>query len=324
MRAAVYHKYGPPDVVKIERVPKPTPKSNEVLVRIRASTVSSGDVRARSLRVPPGFGIFARPVFGIVGPRRPILGTELAGEIEAVGDDVNTFKIGDAVFAYPGFGMGAHAEYRTMPHNGRIRPIPKGFSFDEAAALCFGGMTALAHLVHGGRIARGEKVLVIGASGAVGSAAVQIAKYIGAEVSGVTSTTNVERVRALGADHVIDYTQGDYLTGGQTYDVIYDTVGATDFAACRPALRTEGRLVLGAGSLPQVLRGTWVSLTGTHRVIGGPAKEYPGDMDVLREAAEAGHVKPLIDRSFPLEHIVEAHSHVDTGRKRGSVVITID
>jgi NADPH:quinone reductase-like Zn-dependent oxidoreductase len=322
MRAAVYHKYGPPRVVRIERVPKPAPKANEVLIRIRASTVASGDVRARSLNVPRGFGIFARPVFGMFKPRKPILGTELAGEIEAVGSAVTQYQIGDRVFAFPGFDMGSHAEYRTMPEAGRLQPMPNGFSFEQAAAIAFGGTTALCHL-RDGKIARGEKVLIIGASGAVGSAAVQIAKHLGAEVTGVSSTDNIARVRALGADHAIDYTQGDYLARGDKYDVIYDTVGATDFAACKPALHDEGRLVLAAGTLPQALGGAWVSMTTRNKVVAGAARVRVEDIRLLKELAEAGQYKPLIDRAFPLEQIVEAHTYVDTGRKRGSVVVTM-
>jgi NADPH:quinone reductase-like Zn-dependent oxidoreductase len=324
MKAAVYRNYGPPGVVRIERVPKPGLERGEVLIRISATTVSSGDVRARSLRVPRGFGVFARPVFGMLGPRKPILGTELSGEIEAVGAGVTNFKVGDRVFAFPGFDMGCHAEYRTMPENGRISLLPPGYNFEEAAALSFGGFTAIAHLRHGAHLAPGEKLLVIGASGAVGSAAVQIAKHIGAHVTGVTSTVNVERVRGIGADEVCDYTQGDYLNHGPTYDVIYDTVGATDFAHCQRSLGDRGRLVLGAGSLPQLLSSTWGSLTTKHKVIAGPARNPAADMAFLKEVAERGPRKPMIDRSFPLDQIVDAHAYVDTGRKRGSVIITVD
>jgi NADPH:quinone reductase-like Zn-dependent oxidoreductase len=202
--------------------------------------------------------------------------------------------------------------------------MPKGFTFEEAAALSFGGNTALSQLHHGAKVARGDKVLIIGASGAVGSAAVQIAKHFGAEVTGVTSTRNVECVRAIGADLVIDYTRGDYLARGDTYDVIYDTVGATDFRACERAMGQKARLVLASGSLPQILGSAWASMTTQHKLIAGPAKERAEHLGFLRELAEAGQLKPLIDRTFSLERIVEAHAYVDTGRKRGSVIITVD
>lgn len=324
MRAAVYRQYGPPSVVHIEDVARPEPQANEVLIRIRASTVSSGDARARSLKVPAGFGLFARPVFGLFKPRRMILGTELAGEIAAVGSGVTRFKVGDRVFAFPGFGMGCHAEYRTMPEEGCLQPVPAGLSFEEAAALSFGGTTALYYLRDLAKLQRGEQVLIIGASGAVGSAAVQIARHLGARVTGVTSSANLERVRGLGAERVIDYTAGDYLRSGERYDVILDTVGSTGYSDCQPALKSEGRLLLVAASLPQILGAGWVSLTSRHRVIAGNARESVEDLRYLKELAEAGHYRPLIDRRYPLEQIVDAHAHVDTGRKRGSVVIIMD
>jgi NADPH:quinone reductase-like Zn-dependent oxidoreductase len=308
--------------VEVEQVLRPKPKSNEVLIRVRASTVASGDVRARSLRVPRGFGVFARPIFGFFGPRQRVLGTELSGTVDAVGSAVTKFKIGDRVFAFPGFSMGCHAEYRTMPEDGRIRHIPTGFTFEEAAALSFGGITALAYL-QSGNLSRGEKLLVVGASGTVGSAAVQIAKRFEAEVTGVTSSPNVELVRTLGADYVIDYTRGDYLASGDTYDVVFDTVGAGDFAKYERALGKQGRLLLGSGSVPELMTGAWASMAGKHKVVVGPGKERPENMDLLKSMADEGSYKPLIDRSFPLERIAEAHAYVDTGRKRGSVVIAI-
>lgn len=323
MKAAVYRQYGPPEVVRVEEVPRPIPRANEILVKVRASTVASADARVRSLRVPAGFGIFARPAFGFFGPRQPILGTELAGEVEAVGSAVRRYAVGDAVFAFLGVSMGAHAEYRAVPEEGCVALLPEGFSFEEAAALSFGGTTALTHLRDGAKVAPGERVLVVGASGAVGSAAVQIAKHLGAVVTGVTSTANVDRVRALGADHVIDYTRGGYLDGSTTYDVIYDTVGVHDHAACKAALTERGRLILAAASLPQILAGVWASMTTKHKVIAGPARENAEDVRFLRDAALQGKIRPLIDETFPLDRIVEAHARVDSGRKRGSVVVTM-
>lgn len=323
MKAAVYRQYGPPQVVHVEEVPTPAPKDGEVLIRVRASTVSSGDARVRGLNLPRGFGVFGRPMFGFFRPRQPILGVELAGEIEAIGAGVTKFKVGDRVFAFPDFGMGAHAEYRAMPENGLILPMPANASFEEAAAICFGGMTALGFLRDLGKVQAGESVLIIGASGAVGSAAVQLAKHLGAFVTGVTSTPNVERVRALGADVVIDYTNDDALNGRTKYDVIFETVGKAGYAECKAALNREGRLLLGSGTLPQLAEGGWVSARTPHKVVGGSPKAKVEDMRILKELVEAGAYKPMIDRTFPLEQIADAHAYVDTGRKKGSVVVTM-
>ena len=211
MKAAVYERYGPPDVVEIKEVAKPTIKDNEVLIKIRATTVSSGDWRVRSLDMPSGFGLLARSMLGFFRPKQPILGSELAGDIEAVGKDVTKFKVGDAVLAFPGVGLGGHAEYRAMPEDGAVAHKPANLSYEEAAALSFGGTTALDFLKTRGNIQRGEKVLIIGASGTVGSAAVQLAKHFGAEVTGVCSTGNLELVKSIGADKVIVYTKEDFI-----------------------------------------------------------------------------------------------------------------
>ncbi len=321
MRAAVYRKYGPPAVVTIETVAKPAPKPNEVLIKIHATTVSSGDWRARALLMPPGFGPLARPVFGFFGPRQRILGTELAGEIEAVGEGVTKFKVGDHVFAYPSLAMGAHAEYRTMPEDGRVALKPANLSFAEAAALCFGGVTALYYLRDRARIRSGETVLVIGASGAVGSAAVQLAKHFGAEVTGVCSAANLDLVRTIGADQVIDYAKDNWTQTGDAYDIICDTIGVTSFAECRNALKTDGRLLLIAAGLLQVLAAG--PKPDGKRVFAGPGNDTLEHMLILKELAEAGVFRPVIDQCFPLESIVDAHARVDTGRKKGSIVVGV-
>jgi NADPH:quinone reductase-like Zn-dependent oxidoreductase len=272
MKAAVYRQYGPPAVVKIENVEKPEPKAGEVRIKIRASTVSAADWRLRSLTVPSGFGLVTRLVFGISRPRRPILGTELSGEIEAIGKNVTKFRIGDQVFAFPGAGLGCHAEYRTMPENGKILLKPANLRFEEAAAISFGGTTALYYLRDIARLQQGEKVLVIGASGAVGSAAVQLARHFGASVTGVCSTANLELVRSIGADEVIDYTKEEFTRTGETYDVIFDATGTASSAKCQNFLRPGGRLLLLVAGLPQMLGAAWGPRSGNRRVYAGPAQ----------------------------------------------------
>lgn len=322
MKAAVYEKYGPPDVVTIENVEKPQPKKNEVLIKIRATTVSAADWRARSLALPKGFGLIARLVFGILRPRKPILGLELAGEIDAVGKAVTKFKVGDHVFAFPGIGLGCHAEYRTMPEDGNIALKPSGLSFEEAAAICFGGTTALYYLRELAGIRAGERVLVIGASGAVGSAAVQLARHFGAQVTGVCSTANVGLVASIGADRVIDYTREDFTKNGETYDIIFDAVGNATFSSCRNSLKDGGRLLLLVADLPQMIAALFAR-HDNRKVIAGGAKATIEHLLFLKALAEAGQFKPVIDQRLPLDRIVEAHARVDSHRKRGSVVITV-
>jgi NADPH:quinone reductase-like Zn-dependent oxidoreductase len=323
MKAIVYRKYGPPSVVALAEVPKPKARDNEVLIRIHATTVTSGDWRARSLDLPAGFGFLGRPVFGLFGPRQPILGTELAGVIEAVGKAVTRFKAGDAVFAFTGASFGCHAEYRTMPEDGLIAPKPANLTFEQAAALSFGGTTALPFLRDKAGIKRGDKVLIVGASGGVGTAAVQIAKHFGAEVTGVTSTANLDLVRSIGADKVIDYTNEDFARSGETWDIILDTTGTAPFARCEPALKPGGRLIVVLGSLAVVAGIGRPSKSSGKRVIAEVATVCVADLQYLAKLAEAGAYRPVIDRSYPLEHAAEAHAYVDTGRKRGSVVLTV-
>lgn len=323
MKAIIYTKYGPPNVLQLKNVAKPTPKDNEVLIKTHATTVTSGDWRARSLDMPVGFGLISRLVFGVLRPRQPILGTELAGEIESVGKDVGKFKIGDQVFAFSGASMGCHAEYKCMPEDGAVALKPANLTYDEAAAISFGGTTAL-DFFRRGKLQSGERVIVNGASGGVGTAAVQLAKHFGADVTGVCSTANVELVRYLGANHVIDYTKEDFTENGQTYDIIVDTVGTAPFSRSKDSLKEGGRLLLVLGGLPDMLQIPWVSMTSSKKIIAGPAAERAEDLRFLAKLAEAGEFKPVIDRRYPFEQIAEAHSYVDTGRKKGNVVITLE
>jgi len=322
MKAIVYERYGPPEVLQLKEVEKPTPKDNEVLIKTHATTVTSGDWRVRSLSVPVGFGLISRLVFGISRPRQPILGTELAGEIESVGKDVNKFKVGDQVFAFSGASMGCHAEYKCMPEDGAVALKPPNLTYDEAAAISFGGTTALDFLRRG-KLQSGEKVLINGASGGVGTAAVQLARHFGADVTGVCSTANVELVRSLGATHVVDYTKEDFTRNGETYDVIVDTAGTAPFSRSKASLKEGGRLLMVLGGLPDMLQIPWVSMTSSKKVIAGPAAGRAEDLRFLAGLAEAGEFKPVIDRRYPFEQIAEAHRYVDTGRKKGNVIITL-
>lgn len=322
MKAIVYERYGPPEVLELKEVAKPTPKDNEVLIKTRATTVTSGDRRVRSLDVPFGFGLISRLVFGVLRPRQPILGTELAGEVESVGKDVSKFKVGDQVFAFSGARMGCYAEYKCMPEVGAVALKPANLTYDEAAAISFGGTTAL-DFFRRGKLQSGEKVLVNGASGAVGTAAVQLAKHFGADVTGVCSTANVELVRSLGANRVIDYTKEDFTENGETYDVIVDTAGTAPFSRSNSLLKEKGRLLMVLGGLPDMLQIPWVSMTSSKKIIAGPASERAEDLRFLAKLAEAGQFKPVIDRRYPFEQIAEAHRYVDTGRKKGNVIITL-
>ena len=323
MKAIVYERYGPPEVLELKDVAKSTPRDNEVLIKTHATTVTSADWRVRSLNVPAGFGLIMRLVFGISKPKQPILGSELAGVIESVGKDVRKFKVGDQVFAFSDASMGCHAEYKCMPHDGAVVLKPPSLSYDEAAALSFGGTTALDFLRRG-KLQSGEKVLVNGASGGVGTAAVQLARHFGADVTGVCSTANMELVRSLGASQVIDYTKEDFTQNGETYDVIVDTVGTAPFSRSKDSLKAGGRLLMVLAGLPDMLQIPWVSMTSSKKLIAGPVAVRAEDLRFLAGLAQAGEFKPVIDRRYPFEQIAEAHRYVDTGRKKGNVIITLD
>jgi NADPH:quinone reductase-like Zn-dependent oxidoreductase len=320
MRAAVYRRYGPPSVVQIADVPRPDIKATEMLIRVRATTVTAGDSRLRSARVPRGFGIPMRLVFSIAGPLAPILGWELAGEVVTVGQSVSRFAPGDKVFAAR---MGCHAEYVAVPEDS-VAPLPGNLTFRDAAAIPFGGLTSLFYLRDKARVQPGERVLINGASGAVGSAAVQLAKHFGAVVTGVSSAANAQLVRSLGADRVVDYATEDFTQTREAYDIILDAVGNCSFARCKAALAPGGRLLLVVASLGQLVGAfLWSSRAG-RKVMSGVNPVRPADLLFLRALAESGAFKPVIDRTYEFARIVDAHAYVDTGRKKGNVVVTLE
>jgi len=324
MKAIVYHEYGPAEVLKLAEVAKPAPKDDEVLIRIHATSVTTGDVNMRGFTfVPRGFGLISRLGFGYRRPSKAILGVEFAGEIEAVGKNVTLFKAGDQVFGLDGAGIGAYAEYKCMPESGGLALKPASLTYEEAAAVPNGALTALTFLKKLANLRPGQQILVNGASGSVGSAAVQIAKYLGAEVTGVCSAANVSLVKSLGADHVIDYTREDFTRGGQVYDIVFDTVGKTSLARCRKALRPGGLFLASAGGLPEFVQMLWTSLVGGQKVLAGVSSESKEDLALVKELVETGKLRPVIDRRYPLEQTAEAHRYVDTGRKKGNVVITV-
>jgi NADPH:quinone reductase-like Zn-dependent oxidoreductase len=315
MKAVVYKKYGPPDVLELKEVDKPAPKDNEVLIKIHASTVTPMDWRFR--KAAP---FFIRMYLGLIRPRRNILGVELAGEIELVGKDVKLFKKGDRVFGGRDSG-GAHAEYTCLSEK-EVAIKPSNMTHEEAAAVPFGALTALQFL-RKGNIQSGQKVLINGASGGVGTFAVQLAKYFGAEVTGVCSTTNLELVQSLGADKVIDYTKEDFTKSGQTYDIILDAVAKNSFSRCKGSLNQKGVYLSTVLSLPLILQMLWTSRMGTKKAIFMMSQNRAEDLNFLKELIEAEKVRAVIDRRYSLSEIAEAHRYVEKGHAKGKVVITL-
>ncbi|WP_409347083.1 NAD(P)-dependent alcohol dehydrogenase [Paenibacillus sp. MBLB4367] len=323
MKAIAATKYGRPDVLQLKEVEKPAPKDNEILIKVLATTVNVGDCRMRSFTVPPMFWLPGRIALGFIRPRNPIFGMELAGEVEAVGKDVKRFKAGDPVFASTFKAkFGAHAEYKCLPEDGAVVTKPDNLTYEEAATLSIGANTAL-YFLKKGNIRPGNKVLIHGASGSVGTFAVQLAKHFGAEVTGVCSSLNVDLVKSLGADRVIDYTQEDFTKNGETYDIIFDAAGKTTLPQCKRSLKNKG-YYLHTGMAGSEFKGLWYSMTTDKKVIGGTAVPRKEELVFLKELTESGRLKPVIDRSYPLEQMVEAHRYVDQGHKKGNVVITLN
>ena len=324
MKAVVYTKYGPPDVLELKEIEKPSPKKNEVRIRVYATTVTATDCTFRK-----GKPLFSRLFTGLTRPKNSILGSEFAGEIEAIGKDVSLFKKGDQVFGtLPGYG--AYTEYICLPEEGAtLATKPTNLIYEEAVAACDGFLTALPFLRDKGNIQSGEKVLINGASGSVGSAAVQLASYFEAEITGVCSNRNIELVKSLGADKVIDYTKEDFTKTGETYDIIFDAVSKISFSHCKLSLKRNGVFLevrIGLSIFPVVL---WTSMIGGKKVkIAATGlrsgRERTNDLIFLRELIETGRITPVIDRKYRLNQIVEAHRYVDKGHKKGNVVITLE
>ncbi|MEY8350970.1 NAD(P)-dependent alcohol dehydrogenase [Bacillus cereus] len=323
MKAIVYTKYGSPDVLQLKEVEKPVPKNNEILVKIKATTVTAGDIRLRSFTVPRSVWLPARITLGFSQPKKQILGMELAGEIESVGKEVKRFKEGDQVFVATQMGFGAYAEYICLPEDGAVSIKPSNISYEEAAAIPIGACTALFFL-RKANVQSGQNILVYGASGSVGSYAVQISKYFGAKVTGVCSNKNVELVKSLGADKVIDYTTKDFSTTDETYDVIFEAVNKSSFSDCIKLLKKDGTYINVVEPLPSV-RMLWTKVTSSKKLIlGRNSSETSEALDFLKELVETGKVKAVIDRCYALEEIVEAHRYVEKGHKKGNVVINVE
>jgi NADPH:quinone reductase-like Zn-dependent oxidoreductase len=327
MKAIVWTAYGPPDVLQFQEIEKPTHKGNEVLIRIHATTVTAGDCELRSLKLPVFISLPMRIWLGFRKPKgRTIPGTELAGEIEAVGRDVKRFKVGDQVFGSAGMGFGANAEYICLPEEpgemeGGVVTKPANMTYEEAATVPFGGRDAL-HFLRLGKIQSGQKVLINGAGGSIGTFAVQLAKLDGAEVTAVDSSGKLDMLLSLGADHVIDYTTEDFTENGEVYDVIFDVVGTVSFSRSAESIKESGTYLL-ANPASQMVQGLWTGLTSSKKVIMQTATGTTGDLITLRGLIEDGRIRTVIDRRYPLEQTPEAHRYVETGHKQGNVVITV-
>ncbi|OJD65207.1 NAD(P)-dependent alcohol dehydrogenase [Bacillus sp. NH11B] len=322
MKAVVYTKYGPPDVLQLTEVEKPSPKENEILVKIKATTVTAGDIRSRSFTVPSSVWLPARIALGFKQPKKQILGMELAGEVESVGKDVTRFKKGDQIFAATQVNFGSYAEYICLPEDGAVCMKPSNITYEEAAAVPIGARTALFFLKTA-NIQNGQNVLIYGASGSVGSYAVQLSKYFGATVTGVCSSFNLELVKSLGADEVIDYTASDFSTIDGAYDIIFEAVNKSTFSDCMKLLKEDGTYINIVEPLPSAQM-LWTKLTSRKKLIlSQNAPETSEALDFLKELVENGKIKVIIDRQYTFEEIVEAHIYVEEGHKKGNVVINV-
>jgi NADPH:quinone reductase-like Zn-dependent oxidoreductase len=323
MKAILCMRYGPPEVLLFREIEKPVPKDNEILIKVRATTVTVADVRVRSFTVPTSVWLPARLALGLRRPRKKILGMELAGEVETVGKDVTRFKKGDEVFAATLKTFGAYAAYKCLPEDDPIAIKPVNLTFEEAAALPIGARTAL-HFLKKGNIKTGQKALIYGASGSVGTYAVQLANYFGAEVTGICSGANIELVKSLGAEKVIDYTEQNFIKKLEKYDMVFLAVDKFPFSTCNKILNNDG-VYLNATDPIMNLRQLWTSLTSKKKIImSGSVPEKAEYLVFLKDLVEDGKLKPVVDKNFKFEQMVEAHGYVDKGHKKGNVVVTLD
>ncbi len=317
MKAILYTKYGSPQVLKLKEVEKPTPKDHEILIRIKATAVNSGDVR---LRKADPFAV--RFLFGLTKPKINTLGVVFSGEVESIGKNVTLFKIGDLLFGHTDMSFGTYAEYLCLPENGSMALKPDTITHKEAAVIPFGGTTAL-HFIKKANLKQGQKILIVGASGAVGTAAIQLAKFYGAVVTGVCSTGNIALVKSLGADEVIDYINEDFTTNAVNYDVIFDTVNTISIFGSVKSLNKNGTLILSAGMVKEMIQGFWISKTTNIKLFSGQIKHNAEDLIFLKSLIEVGKLKPVIDRTYTLEQMAEAHAYVEKGHKKGNVAIEV-
>jgi NADPH:quinone reductase-like Zn-dependent oxidoreductase len=322
LKAIVCTGYGPPDVLQLRDVEKPTPKENEILVRVAAATVTAGDCEIRRFKFPAWIWLPARIGFGFRGPRKKVLGQELAGEIESVGKNVKRLGKGDQIVAWTGFGLGAYAEYACLSEKRLVGPKPANTTYEEAATIPVGGLSAL-HLLRKASIQPGQKVLINGAGGSIGTWAVQIAKNLGADVACVDSSEKLDMLSSLGADTVIDYTREDFTKSGKKYDVILDTVGKSPFSGSMKSLRDNGYYILGNAMLSHMLRKPFASLRSSKKIVTWDAVGMFEDLNIIRGLIESGKIRSVIDRRYPLEQVAEAHRYVDSGNKKGNVVINV-
>lgn len=331
MKAVVYTEFGPPEVLHLEEVEKPSPKDNEILVRVHATPVNFGDITARNFKnisareftLPLPLLLPARINFGFSKPKINILGSEFAGEIEAIGKDVQRFKVDDQVMGYLGLRMGAYAEYLCIPEDGAVALKPANMTYAEAATVPYGAIMA-SSLLRRGNVQSGQKVLVNGASGGIGSAAVQLARNHDAEVTGVCGTARVNYVKSLGANKVIDYTEEDFTQTGETYDLIFDVLGKSSFSRCKSSLKTAGIYLLASFKMKPVFQMLWTKIAGRQKVICALASENAEDLVFVKELIEGGKFKSIIDRCYPLEKAAEAHRYAESGQKRGQIILIID
>jgi NADPH:quinone reductase-like Zn-dependent oxidoreductase len=323
MKAIVWTAYGPPDVLQLKEIEKPTPKDNEVLIKVYATTVTAGDCEQRSLKLPIWYAIPMRVYVGLKKPTRiTILGMELSGEIEAVGNHVKLFKKGDEVFAHAGLSFGSYAEYKCLPEDSIMAIKPTNMTYEEAAAVPMGGLEAL-YYIKKANIQSGQKVIINGAGGTIGTFAIQLAKYFGADVTGVDSADKLDMLSSIGADQVIDYIREDFAKSCKTYDVILDVVGSSSFSSSLKSLNKGGYYLTANPRPSQIVLMPWVSMTSSKKIILGGTKSTTEDLIFLKDIIEKGRLKSIIDRTYPLEQIVDAHKYVESGYKKGHIVITV-